>query len=81
MKWISASNVCSALCCHSRRRCSHRRGAGERECEGGILGRAVYYVRTSQMKVTRSCHGAFLGSKVRAAVDAKTAMPATPARE
>lgn len=33
------------------------------------------------MKATRSCQRAFWGSKVRAAVDAKTAMTATPARE
>ena len=33
------------------------------------------------MKVARSCHGAFLGRSARAAVDATSAMPATPARE
>lgn len=33
------------------------------------------------MKVARSCHGAFLGRSARAAVDATTAMAATPARE
>jgi len=38
-------------------------------------------VRTSQMKVTRSCQGAFLGSRVPADVVAMTAMPATPAKE
>lgn len=38
-------------------------------------------VRTSQMKVARSCHGAFLGRSARAAVDATTAMAATAARE
>ena len=38
-------------------------------------------VRTSQMNVTRSCHGAFFGSNLRAAVVATTAMPATAARE
>lgn len=38
-------------------------------------------VRTSQMKVARSCHDAFLGSSARAAVDATSAIPATPARE
>ena len=37
--------------------------------------------RTSQMKVKRSCHGAFLGSRARAAVVARTAMLATPAKE
>ena len=39
------------------------------------------WVRTSQIKVARSCHGAFLGRSARAAVDATSAMPATPARE
>jgi hypothetical protein len=38
-------------------------------------------VRTSQMKVTRSCQGAFLGSRAPAAIFAMTAMPATPAKE
>jgi hypothetical protein len=38
-------------------------------------------VRTSQMKVARSCHGAFLGRRARAAVDATRAMAATPASE
>ena len=33
------------------------------------------------MKVQRSCHGAFLGSSLRAAVVATMAMPATAARE
>ena len=33
------------------------------------------------MKVARSCHGAFLGSRARAAIDATTPMPATAARE
>ena len=43
--------------------------------------RSLREVRTSQMKVARSCHGAFLGRSARAAVDATSAMPATPARE
>ncbi len=30
---------------------------------------------------TRSCHGAFLGSSIRATVDAMSPIPATPARE
>jgi hypothetical protein len=38
-------------------------------------------VRTSQMKVKRSCHDAFLGSSARSAVNARTRRAATPARE
>lgn len=41
----------------------------------------VYGVRTSQTKVQWSCHDAFLGRSLRAAVSATTAMPATAARE
>jgi hypothetical protein len=38
-------------------------------------------VRTSQMKVKRSCQDAFLGSSARSAVNARTRRAATPARE
>ena len=81
MKWMSASNVCVVARGTDRRRKGKDANAVTR---GGCQRRQRkknWRVRTSQMKVTRSCHGAFLGSSARAAVDATSPMPATPARE
>lgn len=74
---MSASNVCIGVWGVVTRGGVGVSGAAGEKKEGALC----RGVRTSQMKVARSCHGAFLGRSARAAVDATSAMPATPARE